>query len=109
MKDSICPICWNEYVRLICDAKVENKKNKRALMECDCCEKYYWQDTREIVSGISDFCETLRSEPEKCDESIRNAKMSSNSNHDKRKMEEFDLLCGFCSSRKLFLNNNSQS
>lgn len=104
MEETRCPFCWDENVRHIDDVRLKDKKMTRMLMECEACEKFYWKDTKEIVTDLSDFCETLISEPKKCDEEIRNEKVSRKFNHDKRKMEEFDLLCGICSYRKFLLN-----
>lgn len=105
MKEIRCPFCWDNNVKHIDNVEVRNQGKTRALMECDSCEKYYWDDTKEKISGLSKLCKTLQCNPEKCDEDIRNAKISKNSNHDRRKKEEFDLLCGFCSHRKFFLNS----
>ncbi len=105
MEETRCPFCWDENVRHIDDVRLKAKKTKRVLMECESCERYYWKDSKQKVMDLSGFCETLISEPEKCDEEIRISKISRNLNLDKRKMEEFDLLCGICSYRKFLLNH----
>jgi len=101
MNKSNCPFCWNERVRRIDEVKANGSAQRRILMECECCERFYWRDSEEPVEDLAAMCETAFSEPDKCDGDVRKALNSERSKYDKRKRNEFDQLCSFCSNRRL--------
>lgn len=105
MQEIKCPICWDKDVRQIDLVEVENQDIFRPLMFCDLCEKYYWGDTNEVVTGLSAFCEIFDLRPEICYLEEGNSNSSKKTYLSNRKLQEFDLLCGFCSHRLLHLKS----
>ena len=105
MEEAMCPFCWDKNVRHIYDARIKNHNSTRALMECISCEKHYWDDTKEQVKVLLDLCETFCFEPENCYEDIKNYNKSNKFIYSRRKIEEWNLLCGTCPHRK-FLSNH---
>jgi hypothetical protein len=73
-------------------------------MECGACEKHFWSETSEEVSGLFNLCETFHQGQNGFCEDIKSAMSPSKSNYDKRKLEEWDLLCCMCPERNFHLN-----
>jgi hypothetical protein len=103
MQEAICPFCLGENITFIDFVGGNRIKNSRTLMECTECEKFYWDDDGKEVKHLFDSCETILLNPKKCDENVRKGHTNGKANYDRRKIEEFDLLCGSCSHRKFFL------
>jgi hypothetical protein len=103
MHEAMCPFCLGENIKFIDFVRVDGLENSRPLMECNECEKFFWNDDGKEIKHLSESCATLLMSPEKCYEEVRIASMAGIINYDKRKTEEFDLLCGSCSHRKFFL------
>lgn len=103
MQEAICPFCLGENITFIDFVKANNIENSRPLMECIDCEKFYWNDDGKEIKHLSGSCETILMNPAKCDEDVRKGHTNGKANYDRRKIEEFDLLCGSCSHRKFFL------
>jgi hypothetical protein len=99
MRETMCPFCWDKNVRRINGTKKKETSAKGFLMECDSCEKFYWDDTKEQVTALFRRCDTLRLEPEKCSEALGSKLMLDKVNYDRRKIEELDILCGTCPNR----------
>ena len=106
MKKNMCPMCWNTYIKHIENAKVDNQKKTKSLLFCQTCEKYYWGDTKESVSGLSTFCKTHSTQPEKCYIEEEKRLMAKGRYSLKQKVQMSDLLCGFCPSRKLVISSD---
>jgi len=105
MQEIKCPICWDKDVRQIDLVEVENQDIFKPLMFCDLCEKYYWGDTNEVVTGLSTFCEIFDLRPEVCFLEEEYSDSSKKIYLSNRKLQEFDLLCGFCPQRQLHLES----
>jgi len=103
MNNKLCPFCWDDNVKFIEYVNNENGP-RRALMQCRTCERNYWDDTKERVIHLYTFCETLYGQPEQCDEHLKNFNRQEFAKLDRRKMEEFDLLCSSCPRRKFIAN-----
>ncbi|MDH5383322.1 MAG: hypothetical protein OEY18_01345 [Candidatus Aminicenantes bacterium] len=101
MKEIECPICWNKDVRIVDAVYQENQDIIKPLMFCDLCEKHYWGDTNGIVTNLSIFCETFDLSPELCYLKKENSSLSKSTYLSKRRLQEFNLLCGFCPYRRL--------
>jgi hypothetical protein len=105
MKENECPICWDKDVRVVKVVNEENKDISKPLMFCNSCEKYYWGDTNEIVTDLSIFCETFNSGSEICYLKEENPRLSKSKYLSKRRLQEFDQLCGFCPNLRLKLKS----
>ncbi len=105
MNEAICPFCLGENITFIDFVKGNYNENSRPLMECTDCEKFYWYDDGKEIKHLAGFCETILMNPDNCDEDVRKGHTKGKANYDRRKIEEFDLLCGSCSHRKFFLKD----
>lgn len=105
MEEIECPICWSKDVRKVDAAYQENQDMIKSLLFCDLCEKFYWEDTSGIVTNLSIFCETFDQSPKLCYLKEENSWLSESTRLSKRKLQEFDLLCGFCPHRRLKLKS----
>jgi hypothetical protein len=105
MKENECPICWRKDVRVVDAVNQENQDISKPLMFCNSCEKHYWGDTNEIVTNLSTFCETFNLSPEICYLKEENPGLSKRKYLSKRRLQEFNLLCGLCSNLRLQLNS----
>jgi len=105
MKENECPICWDKDVRVVDAINQENKDISKPLMFCNSCEKHYWGDTNEIVTNLSIFCETFNSSPEICCLKEENPSLSKSKYLSKRRLQEFNQLCGFCPNLRLQLKS----
>ncbi len=101
MKEIECPICWNKDVSLVDAVYQENQDIIKPLMFCDLCEKHYWGDTNGIVTNLFILCKTFDLSPELCYLKEENLSLSKNTYLSKRRLQEFNLLCGFCPQRRL--------
>ncbi len=104
MREIMCPFCWDKNVRLVSYVKTPDRTLTRELMECTVCEKHYWGDTNEEVTGLYNLCETFQLGKNGCCEDIKRTCGSFRSHYDKRKLEEWDLLCSMCPKRDFHLN-----
>ncbi|MDH5468446.1 MAG: hypothetical protein OEY25_13600 [Candidatus Aminicenantes bacterium] len=102
MQEARCPFCFGENIKFIDFVRGNGIENSRPLMECTECEKFYWDDDGKEIKHLSGSCETILMDPEKCDEDVRKGHTNGKAHYDRRKIEEFDLLCGSCSHRKFF-------
>ena len=105
MKEMECPICWNKDVRIIDAFCQENQDIIKPLMFCDLCENHYWGDTNRVVANLSSFCETFNLCPELCYLKEENSSLSRSTSLSKRRLQEFNLVCGFCPHRRLKLRS----
>jgi len=101
MKENECPICWDKDVRVVDAINQENQDISKPLMFCNLCEKHYWGDTNEIVTNLSIFCETFNSGSETCYLKEENPGLSKSKYLSKRRLQEFNQLCGFCPNLRL--------
>ncbi len=104
MRKKMCPFCWDKNVRHIFDVKISDRGSTRGLLECTVCEKHYWGDTNEEVKALYNLCETFRLGKNGCCEDIKRTGISSKPHYDKRKLQEWDLLCSMCPERNFHLN-----
>ncbi len=109
MKEIECPICWNKNVRKVDSVYQKNQDMIKPLMFCDLCEEYYWGDTNGIVTNLSIFCETFNLSPKFCHLKEENSYSSKSVCLSKRKLQEFNLLCGSCPYRQLQLKSGVMS
>jgi len=104
MREKMCLFCWDQNVRHISDVKVADRASTRELMECTVCEKRYWGDTNEEVTALYNLCQTFQLGKKGFCEDIKRMSGSSRSHYDRRKLEEWDILCSMCPKRDFHLN-----
>lgn len=102
MQEARCPFCFGKNIKFIDFVKGNSIENSKSLMECTDCEKFYWNDDGKEVKNLSGSCETILMDPEKCDGDVKKVHTNGKVRYDRRKIEEFDLVCGSCSHRKFF-------
>ncbi len=103
MKEIRCPFCFGEDISFIDDVKIRGTSRTRQLMECNKCEKFYWDDNGKEVNGLNNLCETWMFMPHKCNEKIRYPQSSGCSSYPV--YHELDKICSECPQRQFLLKD----
>ncbi len=96
MRKNECPVCWDKDVIVVYANNQKNQNMNKPLMFCNSCEKHYWGGSNEIVTNLSILCETFNSGSEICYLKEENPRLSESKYLPKRRLQEFDQLCGSC-------------
>jgi len=92
-----CPFCWTLNVKRVDRPLGGTKPEPRgALMECEECEKWYWENSREEVAALFTNCQTAILRPDRCYDEAREILFSGGSRFPRRRLAEFNHLCSEC-------------
>ncbi|MHB8094993.1 MAG: hypothetical protein ACYDH0_08625 [Candidatus Aminicenantales bacterium] len=107
--DGRCPFCWDRNVRRVLTQTASRGGGRlRQLMECADCEKWYWADTGEEVPRLFEICSTSIVQPGRCCEEIREVLGSGGVGPPRRRLAEFNWLCGECPHGRFVAGKSAQ-
>ncbi len=99
MEDLRCRFCWGENIVHINQGISNEREDGTRLIECLSCERFYWEDSGEEISNLSEICQTRRMRPDHCYEEVRANFNPVEHYCPKAKAVEFNLICSECSKR----------
>lgn len=99
MEDLRCQFCWGEDIIYIDNGFKSKSKDVTRLIECENCERIFWEDSGVEVTNLSEICRTKGVMPELCFKDVREIFNPADHSCPKAKAVEFNLICCKCSKR----------
>jgi hypothetical protein len=95
-----CPFCLDADVAPVGPIAVDGRRCAALLlMECPDCEKWYVAESGAEIPSLCATCTTPRTDPGRCYPEVRAAAGSTGAGIPRRRLSEFNHLCGGCPHR----------